>query len=381
MLGTVIIGGGLSGLALAHKLQQQGREFALFEARDRFGGRILSVPGDGMALDLGPAWYWPSTQPRMTRLVTALGLKSYAQHDEGTVLNLTDPDKAPQAYPTEGVHGGAQRLEGGMASMVQALVEKLPTDMLHLGHVLVAIIKHSDHVELHFRCGESIKLIAARRVVLAVPPRVLEEHVRFEPPLDETLRQSMRATYTWMADQAKVVVTYPQSFWRSAGLAGNAFVEHEQAMLYETFDACNAAGDLAALGGFVALSPALRTSFQVGMPILISSQLVQLFGSEADNGTQHIQDWATEVYTSSALDQIPPVKHPAYDNPILRLPLWQAKLYFCGSETASYAAGYMEGALEASERVLSMLIGDNSASVLGLVSGEQHPAANHSASL
>ena len=361
MLDTAIIGGGLSGLALAHSLQQQGREFALFEARDRLGGRILSVPVDGMALDLGPAWYWPNTQTRMTQLVAELGLEAYSQHDQGTVLNLTDPDKAPQPYPTKGVHDGAQRLVGGMTSLVQALAANLPADALYLTHVLTAVIQHNDHVELHFRSGESVHLVAARRVVLAVPPRVLEERVRFEPPLDDTLRQSMRATYTWMADQAKVVVTYPQPFWRTAGFAGNAFVEHEQAVLYETFDACNATADQAALGGFMALSPALRASFQVGMPLLISSQLVQLFGSDAEDGTQHMQDWATEVYTSSTLDQSPPARHPAYDDPALRSPLWKSKLYFCGSETASYAAGYMEGALEASERVAYLLNGENSA--------------------
>lgn len=359
MLGTAIIGGGLSGLALARSLQQQGREFALFEARERLGGRILSIPVDGMALDLGPAWYWPQTQPRMTQLVAELGLERYSQHDQGTVLNLTDPDKAPEPYPTRGVHDGAQRLAGGMASLVQALAASLPADALHLGYVLIAVIQHDDHVELHFRCGDSVQVVAARRVVLAVPPRVLEERVRFEPELDETLRQSMCTTYTWMADQAKVVVTYPQPFWRTAGYAGNAFVDHEQAVLYETFDACNATGDQAALGGFMALSPALRTSFQVGMPMLVSSQMVQLFGGEADGGTQHVQDWATEIYTSSTLDQTPPSSHPVYGDPALRRPLWKTKLYFCGSETASYAAGYMEGALEASERVAYMLTGDS----------------------
>lgn len=361
MLDTAIIGAGLSGLALAYSLQQQGREFTLFEARNRLGGRILSVPGDGMALDLGPAWYWPKTQPRMTRLVAELGLEAFSQHDQGTVLNLTDPDKAAEPYTTQGIHDGAQRLADSMSSLVQALAAKLPADTLHLAHMLFAIIEHGDHVELHFRCGESVKLIQARRVVLTVPPRVLEEYVRFEPPLDETVRQSMRATYTWMADQAKVVVTYPQPFWRTAGLAGNAFVEHEQAVLYETFDACNASGDQAALGDFMALSPTLRTSFQVGMPMLISSQMVQLFGSEAEHGTQHIQDWATEIYTSSALDQTPPARHPAYDDPTLRRPLWKPKLYFSGSETAGYAAGYMEGALEASERVAYVLTGENGA--------------------
>ena len=356
MLDTAIIGGGLSGLALAVSLQQQGRVFALYEARERLGGRILTVRADGIDLDLGAAWYWPGSQPRITQLVTELGLVAYPQHDQGTVLNLTDPEKAPQPYPaSSGVHDGALRLVGGMGSLVQALVDNLPADELHTGHVLIAVIEHGDHVELQFRRGESVRKITARQVVLAVPPRVLEEHVRFEPPLGESMRQSMRATYTWMADQAKVVVTYPHPFWRKAGLAGNAFVEHGQAVLYETFDACNAEAGQAALGGFIALSPALRSSYQLGMPLLISSQLVQIFGTEADNGKQHIQDWAAEVYTSSTLDQTPPARHPAYDDPSLRRSFWKSKLYFCGSETAGHAAGYLEGALEAGERVSSML--------------------------
>ena len=374
MLGTAIIGGGLSGLALAHNLQQQGQAFALFEARERFGGRILSVPGNGMALDLGPSWYWPDTQPRIARLIAALGLESYSQYDQGTVLNLADPEKAPLPYPAgSGVHEGSKRLVDGMGSLVQALVDNLPADDLHTAHALIAVIEQGDHVELHFRCNEGVQKIFARQVVLAVPPRVLAEHVRFEPPLDEAVRQSMNETYTWMADQAKVVATYPEPFWREAGLSGNAFVEHGQAVLYETFDACNAEANHAALGGFVALTPALRTSYQLGMPLLINSQLVQLFGMEADDGTQHVLDWAAEVYTSSSLDQTPPVRHPVYNDPALRRSFWKEKLYFCGSETAARAAGYMEGALEAAERALHMLTGENnptvSPPVLEVISG------------
>lgn len=362
MLDTVIVGAGLSGLALARNLQRQGREFALYEARHRLGGRILSVAAAGMMLDLGPAWYWPSTQPRMVRLVAELGLQAYDQHDQGTVLSLADADKAPEPYSTKGVHGGAQRLAGGMTSLVEALAAKLPPTALHLEHVLTAVIGRGDHVELHFGTADGVRIVAARNVVLTVPPRLLEQHVRFEPALDESVRRSMRATHTWMADQAKVVVTYPHAFWRAAGYAGNAFVTHEQALFYETFDACDAAGQRAALGGFVALSPALRTSFAAGMSILVASQLVQLFGSEADDGEQYMQDWAQEVHTSSSLDQSPPTSHPAYDDATLRKPLWNSRLYFCGSETAGYAGGYMEGALESGERVAYLLASEIAAS-------------------
>ena len=38
---TLIIGGGLSGLALAARLSAEEQDFLLVEARERWGGRIL----------------------------------------------------------------------------------------------------------------------------------------------------------------------------------------------------------------------------------------------------------------------------------------------------------------------------------------------------
>ncbi|MEL6208453.1 MAG: FAD-dependent oxidoreductase, partial [Pseudomonadota bacterium] len=39
---VAIIGGGLAGLAAADALERAGRDWVLFEARPRLGGRILS---------------------------------------------------------------------------------------------------------------------------------------------------------------------------------------------------------------------------------------------------------------------------------------------------------------------------------------------------
>ncbi len=49
-----IVGGGISGLALAHALEARGVAFRVFEADDRPGGVIRSAHVSGRTLDLGP---------------------------------------------------------------------------------------------------------------------------------------------------------------------------------------------------------------------------------------------------------------------------------------------------------------------------------------
>src|SRR5512143_522556 len=206
MLDTLIIGGGLCGLALARSLHAQGRSFVLYEARARLGGRVLSVPSEtaGMALDLGPTWFWPDTQPRIVKLLTELGLRSFAQHDDGSLLRLTAHDQKPERMEMDALHGGARRVEGGMAALVEALADGLPAAAIRLQQELIAVRDRGTHVEMLFRRGEVTTIVHARHAVLAVPPRLLEERVHFAPALDDPLR----ATPTWMADQAKVAVGF-----------------------------------------------------------------------------------------------------------------------------------------------------------------------------
>lgn len=363
-----VVGAGLCGLALARTLHARGQRFLLFEARARLGGRILGErSASGMALDLGPTWFWPEAEPRMAALIAELGLDAFPQHDSGTLLRMRDPNKSAESSD-QAIHGGAQRLGGGMSELVQALSGFLPAEQLRLEHELVAVTDVGAHLELRFRCGagetgtEKIgaaeTVIRARRVVLAVPPRLLLECVRFTPALDPEQVEAMRATPTWMAMQAKALMTYPQAFWREDGHSGNAFVRHEQAVLGEIFDACGGSDPSlggAALGGFVAMNPEQRTQFEMGMPMLVRSQLVQLFGEAAEQGELHFHDWAGEPYTCAALDRAEPADVPEYGHPALTRSGYGGRLLFGASETALHGGGHMEGALDAAMRLQQAL--------------------------
>lgn len=425
MLDVAIVGGGLCGLALAHSMQARRLNWGLFEARDRLGGRVLThTSAQGLALDLGPSWYWPSTQPSVTRLVEDLGLDSVAQADDGRVLWLDDPNSPPREVaidasgrPAEGapaqpgaVHGGARRLAGGMAGLVQAFASAIPATRLHLGAVLERLEDGGDHVVLHLRAQQAEPhpaqqaaqhvaaqtaplRIRARHVVLALPPRVVDATIQFEPALPDAVHQALRSTPTWMATAAKAAVAYPQPFWRSQGHTGNAWVTHPQAMLAEVFDvglpeadhgqgqgaahlADPHAGDGtglhssqtalatgAALAGFLAPGVVPRQQMRTSQPLLIESQLCMLFGPAASDGELHLQDWADEPQTCSPADRAEDGQAPAHppSGPFgpasLTEPLWAGRLLLGGSETATRGAGYLEGALNAAARLRRQLDG------------------------
>ncbi|WP_428422233.1 flavin monoamine oxidase family protein [Methylibium sp.] len=391
MLDVAIIGGGLCGLALAHSLQARGRDWRLFEARERLGGRALTVrASDGTPIDLGATWFWPGTQPAITRLVADLGLSSFEQHDDGRVLHLSDPNRVPQTValteqlvPADdpsapasagAVHGGARRVAGGIGAVIEALARPLPAARLRLGHGLEAVVDHGDFVELRLRFGEASYSVNARRVVLALPPRVAAASVRFTPALAPELHAALQATPTWMATAAKAGFAYARPFWREAGHTGNAWVSHAQAMLAEVFDACGPqAGPArypgAALAGFAALGSAQRESFSRGRELLLESQVVMLFGPDAADPAlkpeRFWQDWATEPHTCSPADlaeeSLQAGSHPHYGEPLLAEAYWQGRLHFGGSETARQGGGYLEGALAAAGRLRGQLLAASAA--------------------
>lgn len=348
---VLIVGAGLCGLALARTLVARGGDVQVVEARERLGGRVLTqtCPDTGQALDLGPAWFWPDTEPRMQALLAELGLPSHPQHDPGDALWLTDPNRGPTREEPGGVHAGARRITGGTARLVDALAASLPGGCVRTGAAVRVLRDRGSFIEVLFDGQPAWR---AQRVVLALPPRLIHEALRFDPPLPAAVRDALEATPTWMAAQAKVLATFARPFWRTAGHSGNAFVRHPQAVLGEVFDACE--GEGAALGGFVALNAAQREHFSRGLPLLVESQQAQLFGPEAHTGRQQLMDWALEPFTCSAADRAGAPQPPQAD-PLVRQPLWAGRLFFGASETAAHGAGHMEGALESADRMAHAL--------------------------
>ena len=87
---VVVVGAGLAGLAAARRLVDAGAEVVVLEARDRVGGRTLTMPSaDGTPIDHGGQWIGP-TQDRIAALAERVGVTTYPSYEQGLNTEFRD---------------------------------------------------------------------------------------------------------------------------------------------------------------------------------------------------------------------------------------------------------------------------------------------------
>lgn len=344
---TLIIGGGLSGLAFADALTRDGHDCLLLEARDRFGGRIETRHHSDGYFDMGPAWFWDG-QPRIAALIKRFGLDAFVQHASG---DLTFEDAQGHVQHGRGMSPmqGSWRLVGGLAALTAALGNAVPDTCKRLNAQVQTLTQAADGITALLTNGETI---TAARAILALPPRIAAQ-ITFSPALRVETCDAMCAVPTWMAGQAKAVAVYETAFWRDAGLSGD--VSSRRGPMVELHDASPAVAGPFALFGFIGIPPEGRHD----LPLLrqhLLAQLTRLFGPQAANPLHlHIKDWAVDPFTATIADGAPLYAHPSYGLPTALENLWDGKLQFAGTEVAQTFGGYLEGALEAAETVHALL--------------------------
>jgi len=355
---VAIVGGGLAGLHAFRLLRAAGVEPLLLEARDRLGGRILTVDDAGRpaadGFDLGPSWYWPRMQPAIADLVAELALPAFPQHSDGDVLFERMSREGPQRY-----HGDAQeplsfRLTGGTGALVGALARELPSERVLLGTRVTAMTLADDRVELTITRDGGTEALTAGRVIAAVPPRLLDASVSFAPTQEPATARRWREAPTWMAPHAKFLAVYDRPFWREAGLSGTA--QSMVGPMPEMHDATTASGQ-PALFGVLGVGAEQRAALgEAALTRACLDQLGRTFGPEAlTPRVTLIKDWAADPLTATAADRVA-AGHPAVDPAPWVSGPWQERLALAGSETSPSEPGYLAGAVVAAARAVDQTL-------------------------
>lgn len=356
---VAVVGGGLAGLNAARLLQRSGVDFILFEARNRPGGRILTVDETGQpsedGFDLGPSWFWPGMQPAIAKLVTELSLPTFAQHSDGDVIFERMSREAPHRLPGMRQEPQSMRLAGGSAALVRALAQDLPTSCLQFDACVTGMRLIDNGVELSVRRSDGREdLVRAEQVIAALPPRVLVATVQFEPAQEQQTSERWRDTPTWMAPHAKFFAIYDRPFWRDAGFSGTA--QSMVGPMVEMHDATTASGK-PALFGFLGVGAEQRAA--LGEEVLTRvclAQFARIFGPEASNPRATLlKDWAADALTATKPD-LASSDHPTPADVPWVYGRWQERLSLAGSETSHSEPGYLAGAIIASEQAVAKVI-------------------------
>ena len=204
-------------------------------------------------------------------------------------MRLAEADRKPEKIDIAGgVQAAAGKIAGGAQKIIDALRSQLPEERIHRGAALTGLRDGGgDHVVSHFLQDGKPLVVEARRVVVALPPRLAEERIAFEPPLDEPCaRRCATRRPGWRRGQGG-------RDYRQAGRGvrrGNRATplsRHEQAVFDEIFDACDAGGARGRARRLPRARPGpARNPFSDGLPLLMQSQMEQVFGAPRRTGKQ-----------------------------------------------------------------------------------------------
>ncbi|ADB38768.1 flavin monoamine oxidase family protein [Spirosoma linguale] len=345
----IIIGGGLSGLTLAYLLAKQGVTTTILEASDRLGGRIQTITGPlGTPLELGATWF-SDVHTNLLALLSELGLPKYPQYSGGMSLFQTKSFEPPQSFFVPAADNPSYRLAGGTQRLIDKLAQKLPAQSIRLNTPVRAIQQSGNELSVELADGTTLK---ADQVICCLPPQLAASRIQFAPALPDPVAQLLPTVQTWMAGSVKFVLEYDEPFWRQAGYSGMLY--SHAGLVTEMYDHTNVEQDRFGFTGFLnggaaSFSSETRQEF-------VLRQLGELFGPKAAEPNAYMDKvWNDEYVLAGNPVVLRPHQHNGH--PALQAGYMDGHLHFCGTETASAFAGYMEGAVIAAQSVAERLLG------------------------
>jgi monoamine oxidase len=344
----IIIGGGLSGLALAYLLLKKNVFATVLEASNRSGGRIQTIKGKNETpLELGATWF-SDMHTNLITLLEELNIKKFPQYSKGKSLFQTKSFEPAQEFYIPEAETPSYRIVGGTQNLINTLKEKIDSEQIKLNTKVVSIKETESKLIVQSNNGEKF---IADKVILCIPAQLIGSHIEFTPELPITISAVLPTVQTWMAGAIKFVLEYSEPFWRKNGYSGMLY--SHVGIVTEMYDHTNFEEDKFGFTGF--LNGNASTYTKELKKELVLKQLENLLGKEASIPLSYNEKIWTDEFILNG-NQIIFKPHQNNGHPLLQKSYMNGKLFFSGTESSTEFPGYMEGAILSAKSSLNKIV-------------------------
>lgn len=261
-------------------------------------------------------------------------------HSAGSMNNLISTE------------GGFQhdRIDGGAQAVSVALAKAIGAERVLLNQPVKVIQQDDAGVTVISANGKNWR---GKRIVVAVP-LPLGSQIEFMPELPALRSQLMQRSS--MGAAVKCFLRYERPFWREKGFSGEA--ASGDGPLSVTFDQCSENGQVACLMAFVGgkFARTWHRRDPLERQRVVADRLAAYFGEEARHPVAYAeQDWCGEPWSGGAPIALFPTGTLSMHGPALLEPV--GRIHWAGTETARQCMGFIEGAVEAGQRVAQEISG------------------------
>jgi len=349
----IVIGAGISGLVAAYELHRAGHHVTVLEARNRLGGRILTLRtpfADGLFAEAGASRI-PLSHTLTHAYAAHFGLQldpfyprtgQYAFYEkEHLALVPAETHVQGGAYPKSiDIRSAYTKIRGGMEQMPLAFAAAL-SGHIHLGMPVAAVTQNQGGVEVMTSQGEHF---SGDKAICTVPLPVMAR-IAFSPPLSALKQEAMNGGYTY-AHSSRVFFQFSERFWERENLNGWGGTDWPEEIWHPTWDTPATRGILLSYvrdeaqhdAGVPPTSPAV-TEFQ--------RRLNRLFGQfDKYLESSFVHTWELDEWSGGAWAAPSPAQHERFASAI-EAP--EGRVHFAGEHTSNYHS-WIQGALVAGLR-------------------------------
>jgi len=345
---VIIIGAGMSGLVAGYELTRAGHDVIILEARNRVGGRVLTLRepfSDGHFAEAGAARIPPDHDLTLgyadhfgLTLVPFYPQSNYfvnAANGNQTLIPAIDYINDP---PWGGFPFGRKdfvKIRDGSDRLPQSFADHL-ADQIHLSTPVESIEQNADGVIVRVSGGTEF---TADRALCTVPLPVLNR-IQFTPSLSDEKIEAISGGYNY-APSTRVFMQFANRFWESDGLNGWGNTDWPEEIWHPTWDREGIKGILMSYM-YYGRADELDQMIEEDRIQQVLNRLDSVFPGVYDHlesGVSHswaLQEWSGGAWASPTSDQ----------NEALAAHIGAAegRIHFAG-EHASDNHGWMQGAL------------------------------------